>query len=207
MTRRSLTHAGGHRVVPLSPSAVAARVAIRIADYLAELDLSFSAFTPLVEQLPHVSGSIALEQRRVRICLDWARAVVMPAASSHLTASLAESSPLALIKAGRAVRRELAVGAHVAGLACDPSSFDLAAGYVWTAVLATYTLGYTQPLQSEAAPVLRSGHELLARLIAVASPPVDADDFQPWTPVVPSNGTPASVGLELFEFVATGRPS
>lgn len=168
--------------LPGCGSPVARRVAIRLEDYLREVDEtpgSLAGLWPLAARLPATVVTPDLERRRVRICLAWAMAIVAPATSCYL--NLKVRSTLELMRAGRTVRDELSRAAYFAGHD-TPEGRDASVSYVWNAVFAAFTLGHTRPLVPDVQAVLASGHELLARLVDLVDATGDAV-LTGWTPI------------------------
>jgi hypothetical protein len=159
-------------------SLVASAVAVRLADYLSEIDASSSRFLPLAERLPYAAPSLALERRRIALVLDWGVRVVEPATTDFLNMTIDNS--VQLLAAGRDVRHELTRARHIAHLDSTQAR-DLTVGYVWNAVFCAFTHGHTRPLLPAVLPVLLSAHELLARLIDLTDPTDAAVDA--WVPV------------------------
>lgn len=150
-----------HAALHASPAAQ--RVAVRLHDYLTELDAPLSTLAPLVDLLPHSVGDRAVERARVALLLVWGASVAHPAAAIHLNLTI--DSPVSLLAAGRDVRREFRLASHVATLDTAHAD-DMAAAYVFNGLFLAFTWP-GRPLSRAALPVLQSGLVLLDHLLSI----------------------------------------
>lgn len=169
--------------IPIGPavSPIARLIATRLADYLREIDAPTELLVPRLTAFPWTQGEPRLERRRAELAVGWGLTVAQPAAAAFLNQAITHA--VHLTRAGRDVSREFRMARHV--LALHTPQADLhAVRYVFAGIFTAFTLGCTGPLQWPVSAILRSGLELLDRVL-IATPTADpvVTRLSDWTPV------------------------